>query len=1069
MKARRALHALLLLAAGLLPPLAAHAHSQVRDPANCSSIEIGNPDWGTPANAQTSNNARTTSTVNDDQTTDVLRCLNYGFTIPVGATILGVIVNVERRVNTTAGVSPVLDERVQLLKAGVVQPADRADGVTTYTTGDVTIAHGSATDLWGTTWTPADINNANFGVDFAAFKNGAAGGGVQVQVDHVEIEVFYSQAPPQVTLASPADGATVATPQPTFSWNAAVDADGDTVTYDLQADDSGCTFPSPEVDQTGLAGTSFVPSPLFAGTYCWRVRAVDAHGIAGAWSTTRNVTVDAPATLSQTASPGSCVNVAVGGNPNWGTPANAQTDNGVYTTSAVNDNEATDALVCTQYGFAIPTGATILGIVVSVERRASSLVAPTRDFSMLVLKGGVAQPGERASGADYTLADFVEAHGSAADLWGTTWTPADINATDFGARFMAQKVGTAGANITISVDHVAITVHYTNPAATPGAFNAFETSTAAGATTGVIQTKVAGVAFSLDVVAILSGAQHATFTTTVLLDLLGNNTLGVALDAQNCPTSFTLLQSVTPNPTISGGRSTVSFAAVANSWRDVRVRVRFPVTSPSVTSCSTDNFAIRPASFAVVASDNTWQSAGAARALTNVAASGGVVHAAGRNFRLAVTPSPGTATNYAGDPTVSALTCTLPATCANGTLNVGTFAGAGTRTSDSATYSQAGAFNLTLVDQTFAQVDSGDGTSADCSGLHICQSPAPLAVGRFVPDHFAIVAGTAPQFRTFDALDAACSGARTFTYVGQQFGHATAPTATVEARNAGGGVTSNYRGVLWKIVAADVVQTYSNPGKTINHALGAPTLTEVANSGTGTLSANAADKISFARGAEEAPFTAAISLTRSVSDGTELAGDADNGAITTTTPLVVAATFDGAAGGAEIRFGRLRLANANGSQLTPLPMLMEAQYWGYTNPPTNTVLGFITNVDDHCTAIASTDVAMTFTGNLAPAPTNCKTVLSGGGTLSAGRRTLMLSAPGSANDGAAMLTVNLGAASGNTCTVNTTSPPAGASGAGRTYLRGNWTGATFTEDPTARATFGAFKGAGEVIFIRENF
>jgi MSHA biogenesis protein MshQ len=97
-------------------------------------------------------------------------------------------------------------------------------------------------------------------------------------------------------------------------------------------------------------------------------------------------------------------------------------------------------------------------------------------------------------------------------------------------------------------------------------------------------------------------------------------------------------------------------------------------------------------------------------------------------------------------------------------------------------------------------------------------------------------------------------------------------------------------------------------------------------------------------------------------------------------------------------------------------------------------------------------------------------VLSGGGTpLISGRGTLMLSAPGSGNDGAAMLTVNLGAASGNTCTVNTTSPPVAATGAARSYLRGNWTVTTYTEDPSARATFGTSKGAGEVIFIRENF
>jgi MSHA biogenesis protein MshQ len=615
---------------------------------------------------------------------------------------------------------------------------------------------------------------------------------------------------------------------------------------------------------------------------------------------------------------------------------------------------------------------------------------------------------------------------------------------------------------------MSITVYYTMPViVTPGSFNAFETGTAAGAITGSITTKVAGVAFSLDVVAISGGAQLAGFTNPVTVELLGNTTLGTPLDAQNCPTAFTLLQTVAPDPAINAGRSTVNFAAVANAWRDVRVRVRYPVGAPTVTSCSTDNFAVRPSSFALVASDNDWQTAGAARTLNNAGAAGGVVHKAGRSFTLRATPAPLTATNYAGDPTVSALACSLPAGCVNGGLAVGAFSGTGTRVSDTATYSEAGAFNLTLVDQTFASVDAADGTPADCSaaGLYVCQSGAPLAVGRFVPDRFALGAPTtAPVFRTFDALDAACSvppagPRRSFTYVGQPFGYATVPSATVTAQNAAGGTTTNYRGALWKLNAASASQSVANaPVLPIDTALvGAPTLTEIANTGTGTLSANAADKIAFVRDntTPVAPFTANLALTWSVADASE-AGP-NQGTITTASALV----FNGIAfdSGSDFRYGRLRLGNANGSQLVPLPILMETQYW-------SGVAGFVTNAADHCTSIASGSVAMgTFTGNLAA----CETAVSNGGTLTSGRRTLLLAAPGNGNDGSVTLSANLGPApSGTTCTV-VGGPATPATAADRAYLQGNWSGAVHDDDPSARATFGAFKGAGEVIFMRENY
>ena len=88
---------------------------------------------------------------------------------------------------------------------------------------------------------------------------------------------------------------------------------------------------------------------------------------------------------------------------------------------------------------------------------------------------------------------------------------------------------------------------------------------------------------------------------------------------------------------------------------------------------------------------------------------------------------------------------------------------------------------------------------------------------------------------------------------------------------------------------------------------------------------------------------------------------------------------------------------------------------------------------------------------------------------SRGRSILTLAAPGSANNGSVDLAVNLGlASSGTTCTSvgGGTVPAAGANGA---YLQGNWTGGAYNVNPSARATFGVYKGSDEVIFIRENF
>ncbi|MFL5731077.1 MAG: T9SS type A sorting domain-containing protein, partial [Cytophagaceae bacterium] len=60
-------------------------------------------------------------------------------------------------------------------------------GAGSYTT------YGSSSDLWGTTWTISDINDANFGVYLIA-RNTATANAPQVGVDHIRVTVYYTSA-----------------------------------------------------------------------------------------------------------------------------------------------------------------------------------------------------------------------------------------------------------------------------------------------------------------------------------------------------------------------------------------------------------------------------------------------------------------------------------------------------------------------------------------------------------------------------------------------------------------------------------------------------------------------------------------------------------------------------------------------------------------------------------------------------------------------------------------------------------------------------------------------------------
>ena len=81
---------------------------------------------------------------------------------------------------------------------------------------------------------------------------------------------------------SPADGALV-TSTPTFDWSDVSDLSG--VTYELQIDDN-TDYSSPVLSKTSLTASGYTLTAgeaLPAGTYYWRVRAVDGAGNASAW------------------------------------------------------------------------------------------------------------------------------------------------------------------------------------------------------------------------------------------------------------------------------------------------------------------------------------------------------------------------------------------------------------------------------------------------------------------------------------------------------------------------------------------------------------------------------------------------------------------------------------------------------------------------------------------------------------------------------------------------------------------------------------------------------------------
>ncbi|HEY6415162.1 MAG TPA: hypothetical protein VIX41_02950, partial [Acidimicrobiales bacterium] len=236
--------------------------------------------------------------------------------------------------------------------------------------------------------------------------------------------------------------------------------------------------------------------------------------------------------------------------------------------------------------------------------------------------------------------------------------------------------------------------------ATPGSFNAFETSTGAGAITGQVYTKLVATNFTLDVVAILSGAQLAAFNDTVQVDLVTGSTGGA-----NCPGTPVAIAGTSQNVNLTSGRGATGAFNAASAYPDVRVRMRYPVASPTVTTCSTDNFTIRPVAFSAPASTD----------MTNTGSSGAPNKKAGAAFTLSV----GGGAGYTGTPTIDSSKITAHA----GAIQVGALGGGfgaavgGTASGSAFTYSEVGNFTIGIngvYDDAFTN-SSTDRGNGDCT------------------------------------------------------------------------------------------------------------------------------------------------------------------------------------------------------------------------------------------------------------------------------------------------------------------------------------------------------------------
>jgi hypothetical protein len=364
---------------------------------------------------------------------------------------------------------------------------------------------------------------------------------------------------------------------------------------------------------------------------------------------------------------------------------------------------------------------------------------------------------------------------------------------------------------------------------------------------------------------------------------------------------------------------------------------------------------------------------------------------------------------------------------ANGVIAGSSFGGTGSATVSTLAWSEVG-----IITMTPSVTPKSPSLVGDYLGAGQVTGTTTGNIGRFYPDHFAVTQGTATP---------ACSNV--FSYFGQD-GFATPFTLT--AQTVDNSTTQNYTGSFAKLGLTNWSNFgFTSPGLPTGSALAASATSPTGPWGAGTAAVTARHKVSRP--------TSPTGLT-TTTDVSVLATPVDSDNVTMTAALVAAST--------PLRYGRLRLQNAYGSERLNLPMPVEVQTWNGTS--------FARNTLDTCTSLTTADVRLV---NPQSPVTGSNVTVASAGALVGGAGTIVLNRPNPNTPwpgiGNLDVILNLGgAATTSTCPTAYAGGALGAPSNVLDYLATDGCGTTtHTRNPAARATFGIYKGP--LIYRRENY
>lgn len=149
----------------------------------------------------------------------------------------------------------------------------------------------------------------------------------------------------------------------------------------------------------------------------------------------------------------------------WNSATDITKKDGQFATTTMSQKEYcfmtncfyTRGLIGSNFGFNLPATATVSGIALRINRK-SDIGHAVKDSAVQLMKGYAFVGENKKANSFWPTNAHNKAYGGSTDLWGTTWTPDEINSDDF--QVWLKAYNKSDGYPTASVDYFRITVYY---------------------------------------------------------------------------------------------------------------------------------------------------------------------------------------------------------------------------------------------------------------------------------------------------------------------------------------------------------------------------------------------------------------------------------------------------------------------------------------------------------------------------------------------------------------------------------------------------------------------------------